>query len=131
MAEPLHMDGWLDASDAATLRLLSTFGGLIGNSDMHAANVGLFLEGALPLRLVPAYDMLPMHYRPLSTGELTIRPLALTPPAPRHIDAWQEAARMATEFWRRVRDDTRLSDDLRREGARVLDAIAAMQDRAG
>jgi hypothetical protein len=53
-ADRLQRDGWLGREDADTLRLLWWFGGLIGNTDMHFANVSLALDHARPLHLAPA-----------------------------------------------------------------------------
>ena len=47
------------------------FGRLIGNSDMHSGNAGLFVKGESlqemlqgKFSLAPVYDMLPMRWKP-------------------------------------------------------------------
>ncbi len=61
----------LSKEDADKVHDLLMFGRLIGNSDMHAGNAGLFVEWS-SLRemmdgrftLAPVYDMLPMRWKP-------------------------------------------------------------------
>lgn len=101
----LHRDGWIDADDANALAVRGWFGALIGNSDMHLGNASLVLADARPLALAPSYDMLPMALRPASTGEVVERTLEIPPPTPEQRLHWQEAARMAKDFWRRVVDE--------------------------
>jgi hypothetical protein len=130
-ADHLETDRWLSPSDADTLRVLWWFGGLIGNTDMHAANLGLFLHDALPLGLVPTYDMLPMHYRPTATGELLTRELVPPLPTPRHLEAWRRAATIAVAFWQRVAQDPRISQYLQSEGSRMVEVVRSLMDHLG
>jgi hypothetical protein len=72
--EALVRQGRLEAGADDQARALLEFGRLIGNSDMHAGNLSLFidLEGLASrgvsatgrFRLAPVYDMLPMRWRP-------------------------------------------------------------------
>lgn len=70
-AEALAGQRRLPALDAAQVQALWHFGRLIGNTDMHAGNLSLWVAGqslAELLRgrftLAPVYDMLPMRWRP-------------------------------------------------------------------
>lgn len=112
-APQLQRDGWIDADDAQRLRVLGWFGTLIGNTDMHLGNAGLRLEDARPLALTPAYDMLPMAFRPASTGEIVERQYVVTLPTPEFRDDWRHAARMAVAFWERVSTSPEISAGFR------------------
>jgi HipA-like C-terminal domain len=125
----LQHDGWLRPADADTLRLLWWFGGLIGNTDMHFANVSFALDDARPLDLAPAYDMLPMHYRPSATGEVLTRPFTPPLPPPQELSLWRRAATVALVFWERASDDARISPEFRAEAARLLGVTRSLCDR--
>lgn len=108
-APELQRDGWIDADSARRLRLYGWFGTLIANSDMHLANAALQLNDTRPLPLLPAYDMLPMHFRPAASGEVVERHYEVVLPTPERRDDWHEAARAALGFWERVATDPRIS----------------------
>ncbi len=130
-ADRLERDGWMTPADAEILRLLWWFGGLIGNTDMHFANVSLELDHARPLRLAPVYDMLPMHYRPGATGEMPATRFVPPLPPPQEQVPWRRAAELAASFWDRAAGDARISDDFRVEATQVRDATRALLDRFG
>ena len=108
-AADLHRRGLIDADSLAVIRRLSAFGELIGNTDMHFGNLAFFLTDTLPLRVTPAYDMLPMLWSPGSQGELIARDFEPVSPLPAMAVYWSEAAGWAVEFWTRVAGDARLS----------------------
>lgn len=112
-APQLLREGWIDADSARRLRLLGWFGALIANSDMHLGNAALILSDARPLALAPAYDMLPMHFRPASSGEVVQRDYAVILPTPEFREDWRAAATMALDFWNRVADEARISGEFR------------------
>jgi hypothetical protein len=117
--------GLLSRDDGRRVQLLEAFAILIANSDRHFGNIAFFadgLEANPPLRLAPAYDMLPMMFAP-SAGVLprVARP-AVTPRA-ELIDVWKEAAALASEYWAAIAIDSRVSEAFR---AAVSDA-----DRSG
>lgn len=112
-AAQLQADGWLSAADARHLRLFGWYGALIANSDMHLGNVSLQLRDRRPLPLAPAYDMLPMRFRPSVSGEIVARRYEIRLPPPEFGEDWQQAAQMALAFWRRAGEDARVSADLR------------------
>ena len=70
-ARRIKEQGQLTPQNAANLRWLSVFGDLIANTDQHFGNVSLVPTGGDTFRLAPAYDMLPMLYRPLDGVALT------------------------------------------------------------
>ncbi|MCW5890259.1 MAG: type II toxin-antitoxin system HipA family toxin YjjJ [bacterium] len=119
-ADRLEQDGWLGAVDADALRFQAFFGSMIRNSDMHFGNVSLAIDAVMPLCLAPAYDMLPMHYRPSPTGEIVERPFEpRIPPVDRRA-LWVRAAEAAGRFWGAATEDARISEDFRRLAAEVL-----------
>ncbi len=120
-AGQLAVDGWIDADNARRLRVLGWFGALIGNTDMHLGNAGLVLTDTRPLALTPAYDMLPMAFRPASTGEIVERQYVVTLPTPEFRDDWRAASIMAEGFWQRIADTSAISAGFRgiAEGART------------
>ncbi len=109
LAPRLAHDGWLDDADAHRLRVISWFGLLIGNSDMHLGNAALHLADQRPLGLTPVYDMLPMHFRPANSGEVVERRYEIVLPAPEQKADWLDAAPMARKFWQRIADEPRIS----------------------
>lgn len=121
--EQLAAEGLVTADTAARMAELHWFGRFIGNSDMHAGNLGFHLTDTGPLALAPAYDMLPMYLAPSRTGAVRPAvPLALSPPERTgqtgHI---ARAAEVAIRFWEQVC----CSDRIRSEGLRNV----AMQNR--
>lgn len=119
--------GLIDADTAAQMAVLHWFGRFIGNSDMHAGNLGFHLADADPLALAPAYDMLPMSLAPSRTGAVRpAAPLRLGPPErtgqTRHI---ARAAEAAIRFWEQVSGSERIrSDDLRQAAIRNREVLA-------
>jgi len=129
-APELQRDGWIGADDARRLRLVSWFGALIANDDMHLGNAALHLQDARPLPLAPVYDMSPMRFRPAANGEVVERNFDMALPTPEHRDDWREAAGIAQAVWRRAANDARISSPFRaiasdaaREVARALARI--------
>lgn len=122
-AANLHARGLIDATALRSVRLRHAFGQLIGNSDMHFGNLAFWFEDTLPFRLAPAYDMLPMQWSPMAGSATPMPAFAPPPPPPGEREIWAEAVAWATEFWRRVAEDARVSAEFReiarRAGAHV------------
>lgn len=114
-AERLLRDGWIAEPDARTLAILWWFGKLIANTDLHFGNVSLFLDEARPLKLAPAYDMLPMGLAPRGQGEISPHPPIVEPPPVESAEAWRVAAKMAVELWSAVARDPRVSGEFASE----------------
>jgi len=103
----------LTQADACTLRLLEAYGQLIANTDRHYGNISLVLKDD-DWALSPTYDMLPMLYAPVS-GELVPRDFASRPqqPTAATLGEWDEAQRLARDFWQAAAADERVSADFR------------------
>lgn len=99
--------GMFSETDLERVRRLCDFGRVIGNSDMHFGNLSFTLGDALPFRLAPIYDMLPMAYAP-QRDLTTMKQEALTT-FPSN-DAVRD---LAKRFWLRLADDSRLSENFR------------------
>lgn len=68
-ADSLHKLGMIDDSTRQKIHFLYAFGLLIGNNDMHLANLSFYFDGFKVESLAPLYDMLPMILMP-KQGEL-------------------------------------------------------------
>ncbi len=128
-APVLCAEGWITPEDAHRLSVLGLFGDLIGNADMHLGNAGVILTNTRPLALAPAYDMLPMRFRPASNGEVLPREFMPVMPLPEFHAPWLQAAVMAQEFWKKAADDVRISDGFRGIAERAGQAVAALRLR--
>ena len=73
VARELGRLGELSAKDIKTVEMLDLFGALIGNTDKHHGNMAVSWTLERKHRLLDAYDMLPMLYRPNSHGEIIER----------------------------------------------------------
>lgn len=112
-ANRMSSDGRLPAEDARSLRWLSVFGSLIGNNDQHFGNVSLVMgDGGRRYRLAPAYDVLPMVYRPVD-GAVPSRPLAMPVVVPGAANEWSSALERACQFWNQTKGDIRISEEFR------------------
>lgn len=112
MADRLASERMLPPADAVALRWLSLFGNLIGNTDQHFGNITL-IPIDLSLKrfiLAPAYDVLPMLYRPREEGAPT--PI-FAPQASILSPNWRTALSFALKFWERVSEDNRISEAFR------------------
>lgn len=111
IAAALQRAGRIGAASLASIVWAETFGGWIGNTDMHAGNISLG-PTADGFELLPLYDILPMIFAP-ERGELLVR--QLTPPlrTPLNEAVWEETRRAAVDYWSRNADDPLLSTDFR------------------
>ncbi|WP_277057795.1 type II toxin-antitoxin system HipA family toxin YjjJ [Trichlorobacter lovleyi] len=126
-ANRMEKDGRLSAQDASALRWLSVFSSLIANNDQHFGNISLIMaDGSKRFSLAPAYDLLPMLYRPMD-GAAPVR--NFTPPAavPGAHQEWVAAFECACQFWDRVRVDTRISEPFRRICAENLATLERLK----
>ena len=125
-ARRLFAAGMIDQNDRDTIVRLHCFGQLIGNTDMHFGNLSFFLPDDRPLPLCPVYDMLPMRFRPASSGEIREMRLSLTLPRPENESAWREMWPAAFDFWNRLAQSAELSSafqGIAREAAADLEQI--------
>jgi hypothetical protein len=112
-AHRMENDKRLESQDASSLRWLSVFSSLIANNDQHFGNVSLvMLDGSKRFTLAPAYDVLPMMYRPVDS---TVLPRNFAPPAaiPGAPSEWTSALDCACLFWENVKAETRISEEFR------------------
>jgi hypothetical protein len=112
-ANRMASDGRLSTQDAGSLRWLSVFGSLIGNNDQHFGNVSLImLDGSRRYTLAPAYDVLPMVYRPVD-GAVPSRPLTVPMVVSGAPNEWSSALESAGQFWNQTTSDIRISEEFR------------------
>lgn len=128
IAARLAREGWISVDDAERIRKLWWFGRLIANTDMHDGNVSFLVGVTRPLALAPAYDMLPMLYRPASNGEIVPRRFEPPLPLPEERACWLAMCGPATALWQRVAEDARVSlpfRDIARGNSESLQQLAA------
>ena len=123
-ARKLHTEKWITADDSERMIRLHCFGELIANTDMHWGNLSFFLPENSPYPLAPVYDMLPMRFRPSSTGEVIDREFKPTLPKPEDQAAWLEMHPHALTFWQRITKHPEISTDFK---ALANDAIESLQ----
>jgi len=122
----LATQGRLSEEDAASVRLRLMFGRLIGNTDMHFGNLALWCDDPAKGRfaLAPAYDMLPMRWRPDAFAGLYDYagfdpPMLLPGPEAR------QARLAAADFWDRLSATTEVSGGLRDIARDMVDRVKA------
>ncbi len=117
VARELARLGQLTAKDVETVEILDLFGTLIGNTDKHHGNIAVAWTFDQKHRLHPAYDMLPMLYRPTAHGEIVERewvPYLGDRLELRHLS---RCSKMAHEFWVDVLADVRISAEFKKRVA--------------
>lgn len=105
--------GWLANEDPEHLSLLWWFGKLIGNTDMHYGNEGVYLGEDRPLALAPTYDMVPMRYRPNVEGVLPDDMVPLAPHPPESHACWLRATELARLYWTKMAEAEHVSTSFR------------------
>ncbi len=120
VAIALHQKGLINSQSVGEIALLWAFGHFIYNTDMHLGNLSFAIDGNT-FRLLPIYDMCSMRFAPKvgeappyqlhtinSSGLLSA--LQALPHAEWVID---EAYKLAQIFWRNVKNDKRISRELK------------------
>lgn len=126
VARVLHAQQQLSPEDLRLVEIIDLFGALIGNVDKHHGNLAVAWDWRPSYRLLPAYDMLPMLYRPNGHGEVVARAWnvqALRGMQLAHLPLCME---MATAFWQQVQDDVRISDDFKQLAGHHMAALAPL-----
>ena len=124
-AELLHNEQLITQKNVDSLRWLSGFGTLIGNTDMHLGNMSL-IPGETGFGLAPVYDMTPMYYRPKAGGVL---PQEALQAGPLSIKANNDSiAPVATKFWEETQGDTRITDQFRSICQQNIGTMKALDD---
>ena len=124
-AEQLHDEQLIAQNDVDSLRWLSGFGTLIGNTDMHLGNIS-FIPGKTGFNLAPVYDMTPMYYRPKAGGVLPQEALQAGPLAIKANNG--SIAPVATRFWEAAQDDTRITNRFRSICQQNIGTMKALDD---
>jgi hypothetical protein len=117
VARELGRLGALSAQDVATVEMLDLFGALIGNTDRHHGNLAVAWDFAQRYRLLDAYDMLPMLYRPNAHGEIIGRTWVANLAGGLNLHHLRRCLLMADQFWTDVLNDARISDDFKQNVA--------------
>jgi len=126
VAQELGRLGELPEQDIVTVEVLDLFGALIGNTDKHHGNIAVAWTLERKHRLLAAYDMLPMLYRPNTHGEIVDRGWRTEYIGRLELRHLPLCYRMAQQFWRDVLADPRISPDFKAVAQRHLQAIAPL-----
>lgn len=124
-AEQLYGEQLMAQEDVNSLRWLSGFGLLIGNTDMHLGNISL-TPGETPFKLAPVYDMTPMYYRPKAGGVLPQEALQVGLLSIKINN--NSIAPAATSFWEAARGDIRITDQFRSICQQNIGAMRAIDN---
>jgi len=119
----LRRGRYIDAATLESVRLVSTFGNLIANTDRHLGNLALFDDYAGNFRLAPVYDMLPMLFAP-EHDQIIVRAFDPPDPAADSLRVYGRARSLAELFWRTCARDVRVSEEFRKICATCLAALA-------
>lgn len=134
-----HLDNWIAAAsrlensvmlsveDASNLRWLSVFSSLIANTDQHFGNISLVMEnGTRRFSLTPAYDILPMLYRPQEDDvpARTFNPRIDI--ASQAFDLFPDALNWAVRFWEEAAGDHRISEGFRETCRENLEIVRSL-----
>lgn len=109
----LEQQNMLDSKSACAIRFQSAFGKMIANTDQHFGNISLFIKDKGRFEVAPAYDVLPMFYRPTATAEIVERHYELSAPTAGLAEEWDRAQEFAIAFWKKVECDHRVSKEFR------------------
>jgi hypothetical protein len=110
LAVRLATSGVITSEAAEVATILYAFGVLIGNTDMHNGNLSFISEHGRPYMIAPAYDMLPMAFRPGSGGNLpnslnSANLLSCITPA-----TWRHALVLAEAYLAKMHEDDRFTE---------------------
>ena len=123
VAHPLHAGKWISDKDREQMIQLHCFGQLIANTDMHWGNLSFFLPEAHPYPLAPVYDMLPMLFRPSSSGEVVERTFEPKLPKPEDQTAWLDMMPLALTYWQRIAEHPDISPDFKAIATSAAEAL--------
>lgn len=112
------------------IRWRETFGRLIGNTDMHFANISFFFQTRNILDLAPAYDMLPMLYAP-QNGQIVEREFNPPLPKPADSDIWKTVWTAARDFWSEVSVNKHISSGFQKIAQANLEKIRRLEHLQG
>jgi hypothetical protein len=125
-AEELRRLRLIDENTRESMLALWSFGGLIANTDMHPGNLAFWpSDGLLALR--PVYDMLPMLYAPLRSGEVPMLQFRPGLPMPGLEAPWRKAAAAARAFWQACEANANISAGFRAIAGANADAVEELR----
>ncbi|HSD39541.1 MAG TPA: type II toxin-antitoxin system HipA family toxin YjjJ [Rhodocyclaceae bacterium] len=122
----LARQGYISADAHRQAEQLYAFGLMTANTDMHAGNLGFLHAGQMPLGIAPAYDMLPMHYAPRSSGVVPDTAPTIRIRVPPSLDAWRTMRPVALGWWEAVRNDVRMDEAMRRGAEAAIASLAKL-----
>lgn len=124
-ATRMRTDRLIDAQTLERVRLISTFGELIANTDRHFGNLAFYDNYTGHHEIAPVYDMLPMLFAPQHDQVLA---QTFNPPGPTSdtLRAWSQARTLAERYWQVLMSDQRISEDFRAISAACLGTLQAL-----
>lgn len=124
-ATRMHADQLIDGETLEQVRLISTFGELIANSDRHFGNLAFHDNYTGRFAIAPVYDMLPMLFAPQHDQ---IFAQIFNPPVPTSdmLRAWGRARTLAEHYWQMLTSDQRISAGFRAISAASLTTLQAL-----
>lgn len=130
VARELGRTAQLPQEDIANMEILDLYGALIGNTDKHQGNIAFTWTFEQQYRLLDAYDMLPMLYRPNAHGEIVAREWDATSIARHQLRHLDQCYQMAQQFWAQVQGDRRISDDFKAIAQQHMQSLARIMPGA-
>jgi hypothetical protein len=109
LAVRLVTSGVITSEAAEVATILYAFGVLIGNADMHNGNLSFISERGRPYEIAPAYDMLPMAFRPGSGGNLPDKLSSANLLSCINPGTWRQALDLAESYLAKMREDDRFT----------------------
>ena len=123
----LEQEDLISLDDATNLRWQEAFGKMIANTDQHFRNISFFTDDSGTFRHCPAYDVLPMFYRPAPSGELVERYYEIPSATVGLAQEWDDAQNWAQVFWGKVSQDERISESFKAVAQRHVDHFNTKQ----
>lgn len=108
------------------IRWRELFGHLIGNTDMHLANVSFYFQIGSVVDIAPAYDMLPMLYAP-QNDSIVEQDFDPPLPSPANADIWRDVWGAAGEFWGSASSNSQISPGFQKIAQTNLKKIQSLE----
>jgi hypothetical protein len=124
-ASRMNNDARIDARTLERVRLVSTFGALIANTDRHFGNLAFYDNYDGRFELAPVYDMLPMLFAP-EHDQIVVRTFEPPDPSSDTLSVWASARLLAENYWRDLVKESSISEDFRKIAGACLQTLEAM-----
>jgi len=121
----LHGDRRIGDATLERIQLVTTFGGLIANTDRHFGNLALYDSYTGHFELAPIYDMLPMLFAP-EHDQIIAHVFQPPNPTSDTLLVWPRARSLAETYWRDLTSDARISAEFREICGACLLALEAL-----